>query len=74
MPRTPITDQLLRDLLIGSRTDGVAFVHVAALIEHRGAVLLLHCGDGDIFSPARWQAPTSLLLPPATCSSTSSTG
>lgn len=64
MTRTPITDQLLRQLLISSRTDGVAFVHVAALIEHRRAVLLLHCGDGDIFSPATWQAPTSLLLAP----------
>jgi hypothetical protein len=64
MPRTSITDPLLRQLLISSRTDGVAFVHVAALIEHRSTVLLLHCGDGDIFSPATWQAPTSLLLAP----------
>lgn len=64
MPRTSITDQLLQQLLLSSRTGGVAFVHVAALIEHRRAVLLLHCGDGDIFSPAAWQAPTSLLLAP----------
>ncbi|MDT5025457.1 MAG: hypothetical protein QOE61_1883 [Micromonosporaceae bacterium] len=64
MPRTPITDQLLRDLLVSSRTDGVAFVHVAALVEHRHAVLLLHGGDGDAFSPTIWQVPTGLLLAP----------
>jgi hypothetical protein len=64
MPRTPVPAQLPRQLLAAARVDGVALVHVAAVIKHGSAALLLHCGDGDTFSPTTWQVPTGLLLAP----------
>lgn len=65
MPPTPLTGQIMNDLLVTARADRAAFVHVAAVVRHGHRVLLLHCGDGDIFSPAFWQVPTGLLLAPA---------
>jgi hypothetical protein len=60
MPRTPTTEQELRQLLATARTDGVT-VHVAALIRHGEAVLLVASG-GDGFLPTTWELPTALLL------------
>jgi hypothetical protein len=40
----------------------VPFVHVAAVVEHHHAILLLHGGDGYAFNPAAWQLPTGTLL------------
>lgn len=65
MPPTPLTSQLMNDLLVTARADGVTFVHAAAVVRHGHRALLLHCGDGDTFSPAFWQIPTGLLLAPA---------
>jgi hypothetical protein len=64
MPRTPVTGQLLHQLLDTARADSVALMHITAVVEHRRRVLLLHRGDGDTFSPARWEPPTGLLLAP----------
>jgi hypothetical protein len=64
MPRTPATARLQRQLLAAARTDGVSLVHVAVVVEHNRTALMLHCGDGDAFSPATWQVPTGLLLAP----------
>lgn len=64
MPRTPVTARLLRQLPAAARIDDVAFVHVATVVEHGHAALMLHCGDGDVFSPTTWQVPTGLLLAP----------
>jgi hypothetical protein len=64
MPRTPVTARLLRQLPAAARIDGVAFVHAAVVVEHRHTALMLHCGDGDVFSPNTWQVPTGLLLAP----------
>jgi hypothetical protein len=65
MPPTPLTGQIMNDLLVTASADGVACVHVAAVVRHSHRTLLLHCGDGDTFSPAFWQVPTGLLLAPA---------
>ncbi len=64
MSRTPVTARLPRQLLAAARIDGVALVHVAIVVEHNRTALMLHCGDGDAFSPATWQVPTGLLLAP----------
>jgi hypothetical protein len=62
MPRTPVTRQLLQNLLATARADRMPFVHVAAVVEHHHAILLLDGGDGYAFSPATWQLPTGALL------------
>ncbi len=62
MPRTPVTGLLLTDLRATARADGVAFAHAATVVEHDGSILLLHQGDGDAFSPFRWQLPTGLVM------------
>jgi hypothetical protein len=64
MSRTPITARLPRQVLAAARIDGVALVHAAVVVEHNRSALMLHCGDGDAFSPATWQVPTGLLLAP----------
>jgi len=62
VPRIPVTRLLLADLLATARADGVTFAHAAAVIEHHHSILLLHQGDGDDFSPFRWQVPTGLVM------------
>ncbi|MGH3120160.1 MAG: hypothetical protein ACRDND_03875, partial [Streptosporangiaceae bacterium] len=62
MPRIPVTSLLLTDLLATARADSVAFAHAAAVVEHHHSILLLHQGDGDAFSPFRWQVPTGLVM------------
>ena len=64
MPSTPITGLLLTDLLATARADGVAFIHAAAIIQIPNAILLLHRGDGDDFSPYRWDLPAGYLIQP----------
>jgi hypothetical protein len=64
MPRIPITGSLLTDLLTAARTDRAGIIHVAVVIETSNAILLLHQGDGDDFSPHRWDLPAGSVLPP----------
>jgi hypothetical protein len=64
MPRIPITGSLLTDLLTAARTDRAGIIHVAVVIETPNTILLLHQGDGDDFSPHRWDLPAGSVLPP----------
>ena len=64
MPRIPITGSLLTDLLTAARTDRAGIIHVAVVIETSNTILLLHQGDGDDFSPHRWDLPAGSVLPP----------
>jgi hypothetical protein len=64
MPRIPITGTLLADLLTAARTDGARIIHVAVVIQTPHTILLLHQGDGDDFSPHRWDLPAATARPP----------
>ena len=59
MPRIPITGSLLADLLTAARAHGARIIDVAVVIETPNTLLLLHQGDGDDFSPHRWDLPTA---------------
>lgn len=56
-----ITDQLLRDLVVGSHAEGTTCLAVAAAIEHEDRVLLVGGTDED-FEPV-WSLPADLVLP-----------
>ena len=64
MPRIPITGTLLADLLTAARDDGARITEVAVVIETPHTILLLHQGDGDDFSPYRWDLPAATARPP----------
>jgi hypothetical protein len=64
MPRIPVTGPLLTELLTAARTDDAGIIHVAVVIETPNAILPLHQGDGDDFSPYRWDLPARAVLPP----------
>jgi len=64
MSRIPITRPLLTDLLTTTHADRIGILRVAAVIETRNTILLLHQGDGDDFSPHRWDLPAGSVLPP----------
>lgn len=58
---TAVTDQLLRDLVVGSHAEGTTCLAVAAAIEHEDRVLLVACTEED-FEPV-WSLPADLVLP-----------
>ena len=64
MPRIPITGSLLADLTAAACTDGARIIRVAAVIQAPNSALLLHQGDGDQFSPYRWDLPAATARPP----------
>ncbi len=64
MPRIPITGPLLTNLLTAARADGAGIIRVAIVIQTPNAILLLHQGDGDDFSPYRWDLPAGSVLSP----------
>jgi len=64
MPRIPISGSLLADLLTAARADGARIIDVAVVIETPHTILLLHQGDGDDFSPYRWDLPAATARPP----------
>ena len=59
MPRLPITATLLADLLTAARAHGARIIDVAVVVETPHTILLLHQGDGDDFSPYRWDLPAA---------------
>ena len=64
MPRIPITGPLLADLLTAARAHGARIIDVAVVVETPSTILLLHQGDGDDFSPYRWDLPAATARPP----------
>ena len=64
MPRIPITGTLLADLLTAARAHGARIIDVAVVVETSSTILLLHQGDGDDFSPHRWDLPAATARPP----------
>ena len=64
MPRIPVTGTLLADLLAAARANGARIIEVAVVIETPHTILLLHQGDGDDFSPYRWDLPAATARPP----------
>ena len=63
MPRIPITGPLLADLLTAARAHGARIIDVAVVVETPHTILLLHQGDGDDFSPHRWDLPAATARP-----------
>ena len=62
MTRPPVaTAGMLHRLATEARTDGATNLHVAAIVEHAGRILLLARG-GDGFLDATWQTPVALVL------------
>jgi 8-oxo-dGTP diphosphatase len=62
MTRPPVaTPGLFHQLATDARTDGAAYLHVAAIVEYGGRILLLARG-GDGFLDAAWEPPVASVL------------
>jgi 8-oxo-dGTP diphosphatase len=61
MRRLPVASGMFHRLTTDARAAGATYLHVAAIVEHAGRILLLARG-GDGFLEATWQPPTALVL------------